>query len=632
MLKSLFNKGFLLLAILLIASPAAAYTTPTLPSANVTEDMPDTTGYTTKTLKTSGGDYNLTQLCTAIGAIPNGHSGYILEIDANATATMSSQCTFPNYTGTTKWVIIRTSGVASLPAAGTRLIPCVGGNPGNANPAGVTCNTNLANMATIQCTASDGSPCGCTAKSAHHFRFVGIHWTTPTTQPVGSKSFGFMDLAVCTGSVASLSEYPDNFIFDRNFFEGAASYATRHPVRCNASNCAVVDSWCDNVRDNANIPPANPQDTQCVSVDNSPGPILIRNNFFEAETENFITGGGTICTACSPNVHISDVTIRRNYFYKRSGWNVAGSNIKNLLELKEGKRFLIEQNIIGPGSYVSQQNGSMVVITVRNQNGNNNWATISDVTFRWNWVRGGVKVFSIHGGDSDFSSQLTYRIEIKNNLFTDINGPSYGGSGTDTSMGLFNNRDTSSTPGGISDLAFVHNTGVFGATAGYQLFQWGDGTTNVNSNCTIKDNIFTEQVPGTGTFWLHSSELNTKCGTSTWDVQSNAMIGGPPSGLSYTGLTNMYTPANNAAVRFANTGTNDYRLCTAAASPDASCAGVSVFKSGQADQATDGTDLGMDATSFATKIQGVETGAAESGGGAGGGSTPTASGSGGRSR
>src|SRR5205823_8336520 len=49
-----------------------------------------------------------------------------------------------------------------------------------------------------------------------------------------------------------------------------------------------------------------------------------------------------------------------------------------------------------------------------------------------------------------------------------------------------------------------------------------------------------------------------------------------------------------------NANGGDYRLCKGAGNPASACTGASVFAAGQANQASDGTDLGANAAGLST--------------------------------
>ena len=95
--------------------------------------------------------------------------------------------------------------------------------------------------------------------------------------------------------------------------------------------------------------------------------------------------------------------------------------VKNLFELKNARRVLVEGNVF-ERNWTHAQNGFAILFTVRNQDGGAPWSAIEDVTFVNNIVRhagGGVNVL---GRDDNHPSQQTRRLEIRNNVFLDVGG------------------------------------------------------------------------------------------------------------------------------------------------------------------------------------------------------------------
>lgn len=100
--------------------------------------------------------------------------------------------------------------------------------------------------------------------------------------------------------------------------------------------------------------------------------------------------------------------------------------VKNLLELKNARNVLIEQNVF-ENHWASAQAGYSIVFTPRNQDGGCPWCVVEDVTFQQNVVRNVAAGINILGYDDTFPSQQTKRIRITQNLFTNMR-QSLGGS------------------------------------------------------------------------------------------------------------------------------------------------------------------------------------------------------------
>jgi hypothetical protein len=108
--------------------------------------------------------------------------------------------------------------------------------------------------------------------------------------------------------------------------------------------------------------------------------------------------------------------------------------VKNLFELKNARRVVIENNVF-ENNWRAAQNGYAILFTVRNQDGACTWCVVSDVRFEYNVVRNVAAVFNITGHDSPNLSAITHAITIKHNLFERVT-TSLGGNGWFLQMGL----------------------------------------------------------------------------------------------------------------------------------------------------------------------------------------------------
>ncbi|HYG80682.1 MAG TPA: hypothetical protein VD861_09860, partial [Pyrinomonadaceae bacterium] len=227
--------------------------------------------------------------------------------------------------------------------------------------------------------------------------------------------------------------------------------------------------------------------------------------------------------------------------------------VKNLLELKTGKRVLIEGNLF-EYSWQSGQDGNAVVIACIS-NGQGATPQLEDITFRSNIVRHASSGVTLDGKWEEGDSSYLRRARIENNLFEDINerwGDNYGR--------LFIVSDHTDS------VTIEHNTAFNSASA---VFSAAGG----NTNFVARDNIFRHNVssghaPGDAT-------LGTYFPGAAWDA--NAQIASDPS--SYLSHPNNYFPADETAVGFVNYEGGDYRL-----------AETSFYKG----KATDGEDIGCD--------------------------------------
>ena len=134
-------------------------------------------------------------------------------------------------------------------------------------------------------------------------------------------------------------------------------------------------------------------DSQAILGFNGPGPFKIVNNYLEGAGENIMFGGGD---PSIPGLVPSDIEIRGNHLFKPLRWRPEAARstsgihwtVKNLLELKNAQRVLIEGNVL-ENVWAGEQNGSSVVLTPRN-GGSAPWSVVQDVMFRNNIVRNAV--------------------------------------------------------------------------------------------------------------------------------------------------------------------------------------------------------------------------------------------------
>jgi len=136
------------------------------------------------------------------------------------------------------------------------------------------------------------------------------------------------------------------------------------------------------------------QDAQAIAGWGGPGPFLIQNNYLEGAAENLLFGGAS---SSVPNVVPSDITIRRNHFYKPRSWQIGQASyagtpwtVKNLLELKSARRVVIEGKIL-ENNWVHAQTGAAVVFLADTQDG----FAVEDVLFANNIVRHSAGAFAL---------------------------------------------------------------------------------------------------------------------------------------------------------------------------------------------------------------------------------------------
>jgi hypothetical protein len=121
--------------------------------------------------------------------------------------------------------------------------------------------------------------------------------------------------------------------------------------------------------------------------------------------------------------------------------------VKNIFELKNARRVLIEGNVM-EHNWQAAQAGPAVLFTVRNQDGGCSWCEISDVTFQFNVLRHVSAAFNILGYDYTYPSRQTKDIRIRHNLVWDVSWN--GGRGGNGAFALIGDEP--------ANVTFDHNT------------------------------------------------------------------------------------------------------------------------------------------------------------------------------
>jgi hypothetical protein len=154
------------------------------------------------------------------------------------------------------------------------------------------------------------------------------------------------------------------------------------------------------------------QDSQAFCAWDGAGPYTITNNYLEAASENVMFGGAD---SLSPDRVPSDILIEGNKFTKRLEWKGQGKVVKNLFELKTGRRITIRENTF-ERNWSDGQTGYGILFKAVNQGGAAPWSLLEDVLFEHNVVRDTENGFNILGNDYAQPSGRATRITIRNNL------------------------------------------------------------------------------------------------------------------------------------------------------------------------------------------------------------------------
>jgi hypothetical protein len=309
------------------------------------------------------------------------------------------------------YITIRTGGDA-LARAGQRILPAH--------------RDRLAKL-----KSGNSEPALRTAPRAHHWRIQLLEFPG-TAQGAGD----IIRLGDGGAAQNTLSIVPHDLVIDRCYIHGDPDAGQKRGIALNSASTTIVDSYISEIK-------AVAQDTQAIGGWNGPGPYTIENNYLEAAGENFILGGSD---PFIQGLIAQDVVFRRNHLAKPLAWRTGRWQVKNLFELKNARRVLVEGNLM-ENVWREAQVGYAILLTPRNQDGKAPWVTVEDVTIRRNVVRHAGGGVSITGEDNNFPSGSTRRVKIVDNLFYDIDTKTWGGTGAFIQIG-----------NGPADITVEHNT------------------------------------------------------------------------------------------------------------------------------------------------------------------------------
>lgn len=430
------------------------------------------------------------------------------------------------------FITITTADPGTLPPAGSRITPAWA----QALPKVKTPNASAA-------IATDNG--------AHHYRLVGL-------EVHGAPGVYTMEMiALGSGAATQTSDLASDIELDRLYIHGDPTAGGKRGVTLNSIATVIQNCWISDFKSTA-------QDTQAIGGWNGPGPYAIVNNYLEAAGENLMFGGAVPkITGVIP----SDIVIRGNHFFKPLSWKpgdptYAGTpwSVKNLLELKNARRVLIEGNVFEHNWVGADQKSFAIVFTVRAEAGAAPWVVIEDVTFTGNIVRKSGSGINVLGRDNNSGGLgVTRRVRITNNLFYDLDPALWGGDGRVLQI-----------LEAAQDITVDHNT----------FMQQNPKHVIAFGGAPSPRLIYTHNISMHGAFGVQGTGKGT--GQATLDSYApgyafykNVLVGG--NGSVYP--PNNFFPALLSQVGFVDPANDDYRLLD-----------TSPYKNAGAD----GKDLGAD--------------------------------------
>lgn len=410
-----------------------------------------------------------------------------------------------------KWIVVRGS---SAFIEGTRVV----GSQFQSMPKLLTNNTQ---------------PALSTQQNTSFYRILGIEISLTTSAIRDDTDLGdptvYNLVALGSDSETDNEKQATDLIIDHCYIHGLPTKNVRRGIALNSKRTAIVDSYVSEIHEHG-------ADSQAIGGWNGAGAFKIVNNYLEASGENFMLGGAT---ASIKNLVASDVEFKYNYLFKPQTWNFHNTaaftnvrwSVKNLFELKNAQRILIEGNVL-EGNWLDAQAGMSVLFTPRSEDGAMPWAVVQDVTFVNNKIKNVSGGINILGTDYPVHSQVTKRIVIQNNSIEGIGAAINGGSGR-----VFQVLDSP------QDITISHNTVISDPQSFGQSVVMEDAIKSNNFIFTDNIVISTYGVTGTGTA---EGTATLEAYASNYKFTGNVLVG---RNINFYPTGNFF-PAKTADVGF----------------------------------------------------------------------------------
>jgi hypothetical protein len=382
-------------------------------------------------------------------------------------------------------------------------------------------------LAIIQ--SSDRQPALRTAPGAHHWRLETLEFRA-NHEGAGD----IITLGDGGSAQRDLTQVPKHLVIDRCYIHGDPVQGQKRGIALNSGETTIINSYISDIK-------ARGVEAQAIAGWNGPGPYTIENNYLEGSGQSFMLGGADPAIT---GLVTADVVFRRNHLSKPIEWRDDRWTEKNLFELKNARRVLVEGNLI-EYSWVDGQVGYAIVLTPANQDGRAPWATVEDVTFRNNVIRHAGGGMQIIGENPDRPSGPTKRITVSNNLFYDIDTKNWGGSGAFILIG-----------NGPSDVVVEHNT-VY--QSGNILMAYGESDSKPKpiTGVRFRDNIIRHNQYGVHGTGRGVGDDTLRAYFPGIVFTSNAIAGGNAKGYP---SGNTFVSEEDWETQFLNVPEGDFRL------------------------------------------------------------------------
>jgi hypothetical protein len=525
-------------------------------------------------------------------ALASASCGDIIQLEAGAT--FSGDFLVPGKScDDSHWIIIRTSAPdSSLPPENTRMMPCYAGVASLAGRPRFNCGSSANVLAKIEFNGKGGSGPITFSSGANHYRLIGLEVTR-----AGSPA--------CIHNLIQFDGTADHLVFDRLWVHGTAHDETVRGIQLGPSRyIAVVDSYFTDFHCIAGSGSCSDAQAIAGGLGNPPmGPYKILNNFLESSGENILFGGGA--ATATP----TDIQITKNHMFKPLTWMkgqagyVGGADgnpfiVKNLLELKNAQRVLIDGNIMEDSWGGFSQVGFAILLTPKNPGGTSvcSVCQVTDVTIRYNSISHVGAGLQIANGLSDYGGAALdgQRYSIHDIVIDDIDGLKYNGPSEFAQVSVDAGAPL------LQNVTINHVT----AFPSSSLFIIGD---MVATSTPMKNFVFTNNIVNAGIYpvWstgggpkncaYHDQPLTTfNACFKPYSFARNAVVGSSSSFPAKLWPSGNFFPASATDVQFVNYHSGnggDYHLQRSSRYKGAG---------------TDGKDLGADVDSIHTANAGVE--------------------------
>jgi len=518
--------------------------------------------------------------------------GDIIQLQAGATFSGNFVIADKNCDDS-HWIIIRTSSPdSSLPPENTRLTPCYAGVSSLPGRPRLNCASSANVLAKIEFNGKGGSGPILFSPGANHYRLIGLEVTRAVSP-------------ACVYNLIQFDGPADHVVFDRLWVHGTSQDETVRGVLLGGSRyVAIVDSFFTDFHCVARS--GSCSDAQAIAGglgDGPMGPYRIVNNFLESAGENIMFGGGAATN--TPQ----DIEILHNHLFKPLTWMkgqagyVGGTSgnpfiVKNLLELKNAQRVLVDGNIMENSWGGFSQVGFAIVLTPKNPGRTSPCpiCQVTDVTIRYDSISHVGAGLQIANALSDYGGAPLdgERYSIHDIVIDDIDGVKY------TGPSEFAQVSVSAGAPVLQNVTINHVT----AFPSSRMFIIGDMAA---ISTQMKNFVFTNSIVNAGTYPVWSTGGGpTNCAYydkplttfnacfSPYSFASNAVVASTSSFPPSLWPSGNFFPASAAAIRFANyNGGNggDYHLQRSSRYKGAG---------------TDGKDLGADVDAIHSATAGVE--------------------------